>query len=161
MMPNERDRPSRRLRPVDAPRMTQTLNQYLARWLADIVRPTLEPATYAYYETMTRLYISPALGTARLDRLQTHDVQNWLNKLTGGCQCCAQGKDAKLDLRVGGEFAQGPIEMAVVGTRRGDDADAPLVSEALTHESTYGCDAARPPARSGLVCNRGPWRAAA
>ena len=94
MMPNERDRPTRRLRPADAPRMTPTLNQYLARWLTDIVKPALEPATYAYYETMARLYISPALGSVRLDRLQTHDVQNWLNKLTSTCQCCAQGKDA-------------------------------------------------------------------
>jgi integrase len=94
MMPNARDRPTRKPRPADAPRMTPNLNQYLARWLTDIVKPALEPLTYAYYETMARLYISPALGSVRLDRLQTHDVQNWLNKLTSTCQCCAQGKDA-------------------------------------------------------------------
>jgi integrase len=71
-----------------------TLDQYLTRWLAEIVKPNLEPATYAYYETMARRYIRPALGTKRLDRLQPRDVQAWLNKLATVCQCCAQGKDA-------------------------------------------------------------------
>ena len=73
---------------------TPTLDQYLTRWLAEIVKPNLEPATHAYYETMARRYISPALGAKRLDRLQTRDVQTWLNKLATVCQCCAQGKDA-------------------------------------------------------------------
>jgi integrase len=73
---------------------TPTLAEYLTRWLADVVRPTLEPATYAYYEAMVRLYIIPGLGTKRLDCLQTGDVQAWLNKLARVCQCCAQGKDA-------------------------------------------------------------------
>ncbi len=76
------------------PTSTPTLAQFLKRWLADVVEPNLEPATYAYYETMSRLYIIPALGKKRLDRLQTRDVQRWLNKLAKTCQCCAQGKDA-------------------------------------------------------------------
>jgi integrase len=71
-----------------------TVSQYLAGWLADVVEPNLEPATYAYYETMTRLYIVPALGAKRLDRLQVDDVQAWLGRLAMVCQCCAQGKDA-------------------------------------------------------------------
>ena len=71
-----------------------TVAQYLAHWLADVVEPNLEPATYAYYETMARLYIIPALGNKHLDRLQTREVQMWLNKLASVCQCCAQGKDA-------------------------------------------------------------------
>ena len=71
-----------------------TLAQYLARWLTEIVQPNLEPATYAYYEMMVRLYIVPTLGSKRLDRLQTRDVQAWLNKLSRTCQCCVQRKDA-------------------------------------------------------------------
>lgn len=78
-----------------APTVVPTLAQYLPRWLADVVEPNLEPATYAYYELMVRLYIIPALGDKRLDRLQTCDVQTWLNTLARTCQCCAQGKDAK------------------------------------------------------------------
>jgi len=68
--------------------------RYLTRWLTGVVEPNLEPATYAHYETMARLYISPALGSIRLDRLQVRDVQAWLDQLPRACQCCAQGKDA-------------------------------------------------------------------
>ena len=59
-----------------------------------MVEPNLEPATYAYYEAISRLYISPTLGKKRLDRLQVRDVQTWLNKLPKTCQCCVQRKDA-------------------------------------------------------------------
>lgn len=76
------------------PTSTPTLAQYLTRWLDEVVKPNLEPATYAYYEAMTRLYIIPALGARKIDRIQTRDVQSWLNKLATVCQCCAQGKDA-------------------------------------------------------------------
>ncbi len=41
-----------------------------------------------------------------------------------GREMRAQGKEAQLDLGAGGEFAQRPIEMAVIGARGGDDADA-------------------------------------
>ena len=76
------------------PTRTPTLAQYIARWLADVVEPNLEPATYAYYEAISRLYIVPSLGKKRVDRLQVREVQTWLNKLAKICQCCVQGKDA-------------------------------------------------------------------
>ncbi len=76
------------------PTTIPTLEQYLTRWLGEVVRPNLEPATHAYYETMVRLYICPTLGSRRLDRLQTRDVQTWITKLGTICQCCVQGKDA-------------------------------------------------------------------
>ena len=76
------------------PARTPTVARYLTRWLTAVVEPDQEPATYAYYETMTRLYVSPALGSIRLDRLQLRDVQAWLDQLPRMCQCCAQGKDA-------------------------------------------------------------------
>jgi integrase len=79
---------------VPIPTTTPTLAQYLAGWLADIIQPNLEPTTYAYYETMVRRYIVPSLGPKRLDKLQTREVQAWLNKLARTCQCCAQSKDA-------------------------------------------------------------------
>ena len=76
------------------PARTPTVARYLARWLTAVVEPDLEPSTYAYYETMARLYVSPALGSIRLDLLQLCDVQAWLDQLPRVCQCCAQGKDA-------------------------------------------------------------------
>src|SRR5215469_9267660 len=71
-----------------------TLTDYINHWLADVVRPNREPTTFAYYEAMVRLYIIPGLGSKQLDRLETHDVQDWLDKLPTQCQCCIQGKDA-------------------------------------------------------------------
>ena len=76
------------------PATIPTLATYLHHWLAEAVERNLEPATYAYYETMARLYVSPALGSLRLDQLRTQDVQAWLDGLRHVCQCCAQGKDA-------------------------------------------------------------------
>lgn len=71
-----------------------TVEQYLTYWLTDVIEPNREPNTYSHYEGMTRLHIIPALGRKRLDKLNVRDVQTWLNKLPGVCQCCAQGKDA-------------------------------------------------------------------
>jgi integrase len=76
------------------PETAPTIAQYLTTWLAEIVKPGLEPTTYTYYETMARRYILPALGTSRLDKLRRQDVQAWLDHLSTTCQCCAQGKDA-------------------------------------------------------------------
>jgi integrase len=70
------------------------LADYLTYWLQEIVAPNLAPLTCATYETLTRLYIVPGLGTKRLDKLTVRDVQTWLNKVRTTCQCCAQGKDA-------------------------------------------------------------------
>jgi integrase len=72
----------------------QKLAEFLAYWLEEVVAPNLAPKTYEKYETFTRLHIVPYLGGKRLDKLQVRDVRQWLNKLAGVCQCCAQGKDA-------------------------------------------------------------------
>lgn len=71
------------------------LGDFLAYWLAEIVKPNLAPLTYATYETFVRLYIVPGIGGKRLDRLQVRDVQTWINKAARTCQCCVQGKDAR------------------------------------------------------------------
>src|SRR5262249_3896519 len=47
------------------------------------------------YEVIARAYLIPGLGSKRLDRLQTTDVQTWINTVGRTCQCCAQGKDAR------------------------------------------------------------------
>lgn len=73
----------------------RTLSAFLAYWLDSIVKPNLAPLTYISYEGSVRLYISPHLGGKRLDKLTVRDVREWLNKLAGICQCCAQEKDAK------------------------------------------------------------------
>lgn len=75
--------------------VTPTLEEYLASWLAEVIKPNRELATYDQHETMTRLYIVPGLGDKKVDRLRVRQVQTWLNSLPITCQCCAQGKDAK------------------------------------------------------------------
>jgi integrase len=71
-----------------------TLSEYLAYWLSNVIEPNREPNTYSQYELFSRRYIIPDLGKKRIDGLAVRDVQVWLNKLPGICQCCAQGKDA-------------------------------------------------------------------
>jgi integrase len=71
-----------------------TIAEYLAYWLAEVIQPNREPNTYSQYELFARRYIIPGLGKKRVDRLTVREVQTWLNRLPGICQCCAQGKDA-------------------------------------------------------------------
>jgi integrase len=75
------------------PTTTPTVAAYLAYWLADVIGPNREANTYSHYELMARLHVTPGVGHKRLDRLTVRDVQTWLNRLPGACQCCAQGKD--------------------------------------------------------------------
>ncbi|WP_199806827.1 MULTISPECIES: site-specific integrase [unclassified Streptomyces] len=73
----------------------RTVEAFLCYWLESIVKPNLAPLSYVSYEGSVRLYIAPHLGSKRLDKLTVRDVREWLTKLAGICQCCAQGKDAK------------------------------------------------------------------
>ncbi|MCZ4499980.1 MAG: site-specific integrase [Marmoricola sp.] len=72
---------------------TATVAGYIRQWLDEVVRPSLAPSTVSNYEMFSRLYVVPALGDQRLNRLTVRDVQIWVNRLRVTCQCCAQGKD--------------------------------------------------------------------
>jgi integrase len=74
---------------------SQTLAEYLAYWLAEVVKPGLAPATAANYGMFVRCYIVPVLGARKLDKLTVREVRSWLNGLHDTCQCCAQGKDKR------------------------------------------------------------------
>lgn len=56
-----------------------SVEQYLQRWLTDVVQPTRRPATYTSYAEQCRLHIIPALGRHRLQKLTPLDVQAFLN----------------------------------------------------------------------------------
>ncbi len=60
---------------------SQKLAIYLPYWLEEVIKPWRKHNTYAMYETFVRLYILPALGSTRLDRLQVADVRRMLNKM--------------------------------------------------------------------------------
>nr|WP_277349229.1 MULTISPECIES: N-terminal phage integrase SAM-like domain-containing protein [unclassified Streptomyces] len=87
----------------------RTLAVFLAYWLDSIVKPNLAPLSYVSYEGYVRLYIAPHLGAKRIDKLTVRDVREWLTKLAGICQCCAQGKDAKRSRAVGSAAPPGSV----------------------------------------------------
>jgi integrase len=70
------------------------LSDYLAWWLREVVAPFAKPKTTETYTAIIARYISPYLGQKRLDALTVVDVRRWLHRLSIGCQCCLQGKDA-------------------------------------------------------------------
>ena len=64
---------------------SQTVAEYLAYWLAEVVRPGLAPATAANYGMFVRCYIVPVLGSRKLDNLTVREVRTWLNGLRNTC----------------------------------------------------------------------------
>lgn len=109
-----------------------TVGSFLAYWLTEIIEPNRAPLTFATYETFVRRYLSPGLGSKRLDRLQARDVQTWLNQVARTCQCCAQGKDAARRQENRRCCAAGRCCQAVPSTRTVSDIRAALRA-ALTH----------------------------
>jgi len=109
-----------------------TVAAFLLRWLREVVEPNLAPLTFATYETLVRLYIVPGLGSKRLDRLTVQDVQAWLNGLQRACQCCAQGRDARREVKLRRCCAVGACCGRVLSTRTIRDVRTVLRS-ALTH----------------------------
>jgi integrase len=54
----------------------ESVAAYLTRWLEDVVRPTRRPQTHGLYAQVTRLYITPTIGTKRLSTLTAQDCQS-------------------------------------------------------------------------------------
>jgi integrase len=122
-------------RPI--PTKSQTLGTFIAYWLREIVKPNLAPSTYANYEMFARLYIVPALGAVRLDRLTTRDIQRWANRLAQACQCCEQKKDERRPAGKRRCCAAGQCCGATLSRRSVGDARAALraaLSCAVTEE---------------------------
>jgi integrase len=57
---------------------TQTVAQFLDRWLADVVKPGLAPKTYASYAEICRVHITPEIGHIRLAKLTAQHVTQLL-----------------------------------------------------------------------------------
>src|SRR5689334_23017461 len=68
---------------ITAPR--QTVAQFFARWLDDVVRPNLRPRGYSVYEGKTRLHILPELGRLPMTALTPQHLQRlYARKLEAG-----------------------------------------------------------------------------
>lgn len=60
-----------------------TLGQWLTEWISG--RPNIRQSTRAFYESLIRTHIIPALGDKKLSKLTTRDIQKLLNeKLENG-----------------------------------------------------------------------------
>ncbi|MBP8532892.1 tyrosine recombinase XerC [Streptomyces sp. MK37H] len=70
-----------------------SLGEFLTYWLANVARLKVRPATYAAYETLVRIYLTPGLGKKKLARLTARDIRTFLATTARTCRCCAQGKD--------------------------------------------------------------------
>ena len=63
----------------------QTVAQFFARWLQDVVRPNLRPRSYSVYEGKTRLHVLPTLGRLPMTALQPQHLQRlYAQKLADG-----------------------------------------------------------------------------
>jgi len=65
---------------IPVPDESWKLGAYLEYWLEHIVKRNRRPATYALYESITRLYLIPGLGRKSLVRLSVPAVQLFLNQ---------------------------------------------------------------------------------
>lgn len=79
---------------IPAASSAMALSDYLTYWLSSVAPGRLKPATLNSYEGLTRLYISPAIGRKRLNRLNPADVRRFLLEFRDGCLCCLRGVDA-------------------------------------------------------------------
>ncbi|WP_410537500.1 tyrosine-type recombinase/integrase [Streptomyces sp. KL2] len=79
---------------IPAATSAMPFGDYLTYWLAVIAPTRLKPATLNSYEGLSRLYISPALGRKRLNRLSPTDIRLFLAEFKSGCLCCLRGADA-------------------------------------------------------------------
>lgn len=59
-----------------------TLAVFLDRWLEDEVKLNLAGKTYQEYELAVRLYISPFIGSEKLNRITGEHLTSWLAKLS-------------------------------------------------------------------------------
>ncbi len=64
---------------LPVPGWRQTVGQFLDRWLADVVQPSVRPKTHHSYAQLVRLHVKPALGHHQLAKLEPQQVQAMLN----------------------------------------------------------------------------------
>ncbi|MET9623019.1 site-specific integrase [Streptomyces sp. NPDC006464] len=63
------------------PTRSAKLSEWLTYWLDSVVQPRRKLSTYDKYESHVRLYLSPMLGTKRLESLSVPDVRRFLLQL--------------------------------------------------------------------------------
>ena len=57
----------------------QSVEQFLTRWLTDVVRTSVRPRTHESYSSLVECHIAPVLGKVQLEKLTPQDVQAFMN----------------------------------------------------------------------------------
>lgn len=60
----------------------RTVEQFLDEWLESDAKPSVAPKTYAFYESLVRNSIKPAIGSRKLTKLTALDLQKLYTDLT-------------------------------------------------------------------------------
>lgn len=60
----------------------QTVEQFLTRWLEDVAKLRVKPATYAMYTSIAKKHLYPRLGRHLLAKLTPQQVQGWIAEQT-------------------------------------------------------------------------------
>ncbi len=81
------------------------LSTWLERWL-EIHQPRVDPTTFRDYETTVRLYINPAIGDKRMDKLAPDDVRDMITELQKSSPRNAQKAYTVLRLSLGRAVAE-------------------------------------------------------
>jgi integrase len=77
----------------------QTVKQRLTQWLETRVKPNKEPSTYESYESVCRLYIFPAIGKAKVSKLNAMHVQQVVAYVQGLRRTTRSGEEVALSGR--------------------------------------------------------------
>lgn len=83
---------------IPTPTRSAKLSEWLPYWLAHYVQPRRKLSTYDKYETHTRLYLVPLLGTKRLESLSVADVRRFITRMQN-THTAATAKEAHRVLR--------------------------------------------------------------
>lgn len=65
---------------IPVPGKVWRVGDYLDYWLENVVRPSLRPKSIQQYESVSRLYLKPGLGSIKLTDLSVPMVQAFLNE---------------------------------------------------------------------------------
>lgn len=97
---------------------TTTVTKWLDHWLGTIRGPHIGPAMYRHYEQAVRLYITPALGKKRLDRLTAEDVRAMLAEIQETSTRNAQKAHQALQTALDDAVTEGVVGRNVVDAVR-------------------------------------------
>ncbi|MDT3396165.1 tyrosine-type recombinase/integrase [Streptomyces sp. B1866] len=82
---------------IPVPDTNMNMEEYLAYWLARVVRVNRRPKTHQGYESVVRVHLVPGLGRKKLRTLRAAEVRAWLGRVAAECQCCKHGRDKQRD----------------------------------------------------------------